>query len=58
MIDLENVQRSRDYGIAGVTRPIASFFHEKHRFEYQTQSFEQSPIYSNNQLTKLNSGKK
>lgn len=52
MIDLENVQRSRDYGIAGVSRPLASFFHEKHRFEYQTQLFEQSPIYNENKLDK------
>ena len=53
MIDLENVQRSRDYGVAGVSRPLASFFHEKHRFEYQTQPFEQSPIYSENKLDKI-----
>ncbi len=52
MIDLENVQRSRDYGIAGVSRPLASFFHEKHRFEYQTQPFEESPIYNENKLAK------
>ncbi|MEA3357976.1 MAG: carbon-nitrogen hydrolase family protein [Thermodesulfobacteriota bacterium] len=53
MIDLENVLRSRDYGIAGVTRPMASFFHEKHRFEYQTRPFEQSPIYNENKLDKI-----
>jgi predicted amidohydrolase len=52
MIDLENVQRSREYGIAGVSRPLASFFHEKHRFEYQTQPFEQSPVYNENRLEK------
>jgi hypothetical protein len=52
MLDLDAVQRSRDYGISGVTRPQASFFHEKHRFDYQTQPFEKSPIYKNNQLIK------
>jgi len=52
MIDLDNVQISRDYGIAGVSRPLASFFHEKHRFEYQTLPFEQSPIYNENRLDK------
>jgi predicted amidohydrolase len=53
MVDLENVQRTRDYGIAGVSRPLASFFHEKHKFEYQSQPFEQSPIYNQNQLEKI-----
>ncbi len=52
MIDLETVQRTRDYGAAGVTRPLAAFFHEKHRFEYQSLPFEQSPIYTQNQLDK------
>jgi predicted amidohydrolase len=50
MLDLSAVQRSRDFGIAGVTRPIASFFHEKHRFDYQTQPYEESIIYKDNQL--------
>ena len=58
MIDLEDVQRSRDYGIAGVSRPLASFFHEKHRFGYQTRPFEQSPVYKENKLDKINSGEK
>jgi len=53
MLDLENVQRSRDYGIAGVSRPLASFFHEKHRFEYQIQPFEESPIYNKNKMDKI-----
>ncbi|MCK5165141.1 MAG: carbon-nitrogen hydrolase family protein [Desulfobacula sp.] len=52
MIDLDAVGRSRDYGIAGVTRPLASFFHEKHRFEYQSQPFEESPVYKDNLLEK------
>ena len=52
MIDLDEVQRSRDYGVAGVSRPLASFFHEKHRFEYQTASFEESPVYADNRLDK------
>jgi len=53
MVDLEHVQRTRDYGVAGVSRPLASFFHEKHKFEYQSQSFEQSPIYNQNQIEKI-----
>ncbi len=52
MLDMDAVQRSRDYGIAGVTRPLASFFYEKHRFDYQTQPFEKSPVYKKNQLEK------
>lgn len=51
MLDIGAVQRSRDFGVAGVTRPIASFFYEKHRFDYQTQPFEKSVIYKDNQLT-------
>jgi hypothetical protein len=50
MLDMEAVQRSRDYGIAGVSRPLTSFFHEKHRFGYQTQAFEKSPVYKKNQF--------
>ena len=53
MVDLEHVQRTRDYGVAGVSRPLASFFHEKHKFEYQNQPFEQSPIYNQNQFYKI-----
>ncbi|THB81187.1 MAG: carbon-nitrogen hydrolase family protein [Desulfobacteraceae bacterium] len=52
MLDLETVQHSRDFGIAGVSRPLASFFHEKHRFEYQTLAYEESPVYTQNQLNK------
>jgi len=52
MIDLDAVRLSRDYGIAGVSRPLASFFHEKHRFDYQTQAFEKSPVYRENKLKK------
>jgi predicted amidohydrolase len=52
MLDMEAVQRSRDYGIAGVSRPLASFFHEKHRFDYQTQPFEKSPVYKKNLFEK------
>jgi len=50
MIDLDNVQRIRDYGTTGVTRPLASFFHEKHNFHYQTEPFEKSPVYKKNKL--------
>ncbi len=50
MLDMNAVQRSRDYGITGVSRPLASFFHEKHRFDYQSQPFENSPEYKKNNL--------
>lgn len=50
MVDLEAVQRARAYGNSGVSRPLASFFHEKHRFEYQTKAYEESPIYANTQF--------
>lgn len=50
MLDLDAVQRSRDYGIAGVSRPLASFFHEKHRFDYQSRAYEESPVFKKNQL--------
>ncbi len=52
MIDLDAVRLSRDYGIAGVSRPLASFFHEKHRFDYQSQPFEKSAVYGENKLEK------
>ena len=51
MIDLDNVQKKRDCGIAGVTRPLASFFHEQHRFKYQTRPFSESVIYEKNTFT-------
>jgi predicted amidohydrolase len=52
MVDLERVSQAREYGNAGVSRPLASFFHEKHRFDYQTKAYEESPIYGNTQLEK------
>ncbi|MCP4021235.1 MAG: carbon-nitrogen hydrolase family protein [Desulfobacteraceae bacterium] len=50
MLDFDAVTQSRQYGIAGVTRSLASFFHEKHRFSYQKQAFDKSPVYRENQL--------
>ena len=50
MIDLDNVQKIRNYGIAGVSRPLASFFHEQHRFEYQTRPFAESVVYNKNRF--------
>lgn len=52
MIDLAHVQQVRDYGVAGVSRPLASFFHEQHRFDYQSQSFEKSLVLDSNLLVK------
>jgi formamidase len=48
MIDLDNVQKIRNFGVAGVSRPLASFFHEQHRFKYQTRPFSESEIYKKN----------
>lgn len=53
MIDLDNVQKIRNYGIAGVSRPLASFFHEQHRFEYQTRPFAESVVYDKKSLESL-----
>lgn len=35
MLDLERVSQVRQYGTCGVSRPVASFFQEAHRFAYQ-----------------------
>ncbi|MBI9083364.1 MAG: carbon-nitrogen hydrolase family protein [Desulfobacterales bacterium] len=50
MVDLDNVQLARDHGVAGVSRPLASFFHERHRFSYQDEPLENSPVYPINKL--------
>jgi predicted amidohydrolase len=52
ILDLDHVQRVRDHGIAGVSRPLSSFFHEQHRFDYQNQSFEKNPVAGRNLLIK------
>ena len=35
MLDLDRVDQVRRYGTCGVSRPLASFFHEAHRFPHQ-----------------------
>jgi len=35
MLDLARVDQVRRYGTCGVSRPLASFFHERHRFPHQ-----------------------
>ncbi len=52
MIDLDHVQQVRDHGVAGVSRPLASFFHEQHRFDYQSQPFDESQVSEKNVLIK------
>lgn len=52
MFDLDRVQQVRDFGTAGVSRPLASFLHEDHRFSYQQQSLKNSCIYEKNTLVK------
>jgi predicted amidohydrolase len=43
-LDLDRVQSVRLHGTCGVSRPLASFFHEKHRFSYQDGDDSQSPL--------------
>lgn len=50
MVDLDHVQLARDHGVAGVSRPLASFFHERHRFAYQSEPLESSPAYPTKKL--------
>jgi predicted amidohydrolase len=52
MLDLDRVQSVRDHGIAGVSRPLASFLHEDHHFSYQQQSLQKGIIYARNTLVK------
>ena len=35
MLDLSRVDQVRQYGTCGVSRPVASFLHESHRFPHQ-----------------------
>jgi formamidase len=50
MLDLAHVQRIRTYGTCGVTRPVASFFHERHHFGYQNKAHAESPLCDAGQL--------
>jgi formamidase len=43
MLDLERVQQVRTYGTCGVSRTMASYFHESHRFDYQRKANQESP---------------
>jgi formamidase len=52
MLDMDHVQQVRYHGVAGVSRPLASFFHEQHQFDYQSQAFEKSPVSGKNVLIK------
>jgi len=44
MLDLEQVSHVRQYGTCGVSRVMGSFFHESHRFNHQSQSYQESPM--------------
>lgn len=37
MLDLAHTENIRNYGTCGVSRPVASFFHESHQFPHQAQ---------------------
>jgi len=50
ILDLDHVQRIRSYGTCGVTRPVASFFHERHRFDYQTAPHTEGSLYDMDHL--------
>ncbi|MFW2368406.1 MAG: carbon-nitrogen hydrolase family protein [Desulforhopalus sp.] len=52
MLDLDHVQSIRDHGVAGVSRPLASFLHEDHSFSYQQQSLHKGNVYARNILIK------
>jgi len=45
LLDLGRVAQVREQGTCGVTRPLASFFRERHRFHYQSEDISQSPIF-------------
>ncbi len=42
MLDLERVTQARQYGNSGVSRVMSSYFHEKHRFGHQKESYQKS----------------
>ncbi len=42
MLDLEQVDQVRQYGNSGVSRVLGSYFHEKHRFRHQKESYRNS----------------
>jgi len=42
MLDLECVTQARQYGNSGVSRVLSSYFHEKHRFGHQKESYQKS----------------
>jgi formamidase len=44
MLDLDRVKSIRKNGTCGITRPMASFFHEQHRFDYQKMDYSESPV--------------
>lgn len=50
MVDFDRVQQVRDHGVAGVSRPLSSFFHEQHRFDYQNKTCQESPVARKNKL--------
>ena len=43
MLDLDRVVQVRQYGTCGVSRPLASFYHEAHQFPHQRPHAEASP---------------
>jgi predicted amidohydrolase len=44
LLDLGRVETVRNFGTYGVTYPLAGFFHEEHRFDYQSKNYSESPI--------------
>lgn len=52
MLDSDHVSQVREYGTCGVSRSVASFIHESHRFPYQKE-YAQTPLTT--ALTRLES---
>lgn len=50
MVDLDHVQRIRDHGIAGVSRPLSSYIRENHSFSYQDELSEINVVVKRNRL--------
>jgi formamidase len=44
MLDLDRVNQVRTYGTCGVSRVLASYFHETHRFRYQKETYGESVL--------------
>ncbi|HWR69303.1 MAG TPA: carbon-nitrogen hydrolase family protein [Desulfomonilia bacterium] len=44
-LDFAHVRNVREKGTCGVSRPLASYFHEQHRFDHQKRNYAESPLW-------------